>query len=146
MTHTLGRLRSLGRIVAECLFVVTGSLAAGWLIGTAQDYIASGLWHSDPGRHDFSWGAAQFAAMEGGTAGLMAAIPAGLVAWLVLRRHAAISEVCQVVLTSLVGGCALAVVFGLGSALMTPLLTVAVARYTAKRWSGRPDKVAFVLL
>lgn len=34
------RLLNLLRIVTEPLLVVTGSLAAGWLIGTAQHYIA----------------------------------------------------------------------------------------------------------
>jgi hypothetical protein len=132
----LSRLRSLGRIVAEFLLVVAGSLAAGRLIGTAQHYIAWGLWYPDLGRHDFSWGAMEFAAFEGGYTGLMAAIPTGLVAWLILRRHAAVSEVCRIVLMNLVGGCALAVVFGFGSALMTPFLTASVAGYTAKRRPG----------
>jgi hypothetical protein len=138
--QALSRSRSLGRIIIEFLLVVAGSLAAGWLIGTAQHYIAWGLWHPDLGRHDFSWGAVEFAAFEGGTAGLMAAIPTGLVAWLILCRHATVSEVGRIVLMSLVGGCALAVAFGFGSALLTPLLTEIVAGYTMKRRPVRPGE------
>jgi hypothetical protein len=146
LAQPLSKLRNLARIVTELPFVVAGSLAAGWFIGTAQHYIAWGLWYPDPQRFDFGGSALEFAALEGGITGLMAAIPTGLVAWyVILRRQATVSEVCKVVLVSLAGGCVLAAVFGLASAIMTPLLTEIVAVYTSKRRWVRSDQVSIPL-
>ena len=144
---TAEAVRSLGRAVTQFLLVLAGSLVAGWLIGTAQHYIAWGVWYTYPGDDPilgsrFGLEALRFAEFEGGTAGIMAALPTGFIAWyVILRRHATVSEVRKIVLVTLAGGCALAACFGLASARMTPFLTGIIAANTAGRRLARPDHV-----
>jgi hypothetical protein len=77
------RLHKSPHAVIELLLLLLGSLTAGWFIGTAQHYLAWRIWHYDAYTFALAldWSPLECAVLEGRIAGLMAAIPTGLIAW-----------------------------------------------------------------
>jgi hypothetical protein len=125
------------RVAAEVVLVSLGSIAAGWLIGIAQHFIAlrvpsCGL--SLAG--DCRLGGSEFylAFWEGGLVGAAFGLPTGLAVWYgMLRRHSTVSQVRTIMLGSLIGGCAIGAVIPVLSAFVTPFLTLAVAALVSYR-------------
>jgi hypothetical protein len=105
---------------------------AGFSIGVPQHYIAFGL-------HGWGFGRDAFflACLEGGIVGVMLGIPTGLIAYyLIFRRDVTFKQGSSIFLGSLLGGCGVGAIGGPWSALLTPALTVAIARgLNEKRWT-----------
>jgi len=112
----------------ELLVLLSGSVAAGFLIGTAQHFVSFGVWG-----YGFGRGAFNLARLEGGAVGAALGIPTGLVAYyFIFRRHVTAKQAAVVVSASLVSGCALGIALFWVSAFVTPILTIGVAF-----WVGR---------
>jgi hypothetical protein len=130
------------RIAAEGVLVSLGSIAAGWLIGIAQHFVAfriASCGFSFAG--DCRLGESEFylAFWEGGLVGAAFALPTGLAVWYgILRRHSTVSQVRTIVLCSLIGGCAIAAFISVLSAFITPFLTLAIAAIVRYRRAAAP--------
>lgn len=119
------------RLVKELLVLIPGSALAGVVIATIQHYVVFAAMGGG-----FGHGALSLALFEGGILGGLFGIPTGLIVYyLALRRRITSKRVSVVVVGSLVFGCLVAVAgahimgdaFVPVSALITPLLTVAIA-------------------
>jgi hypothetical protein len=116
-------LRGLVRVVTELVILLPGSMLVGALIGTLQHYVAFGVRGAG-----FGIEALRFAGFEGGTVGWMFGVPTGLlVYYAALRRRVDVRLVMQVLAGSLVIGCVLGLLFGIPSAVLTPLFTIGLA-------------------
>jgi hypothetical protein len=126
-------IRRIGDRLIEFVILSVGSGMAGLLIGVLQHYVAFGL-------HGYGFGRDAFwlACFEGGIAGVMLGLPTGLVGYyLILRRHVTFKQVSLIFLGSLVGGCGVGAIGGPWSALLTPALTIALARHVNENTSHR---------
>ena len=109
----------------EVVILFVGSGIAGFSIGVPQHYVAFGLHSYGFGRDAFS-----LALLEGGIVGVMLGIPTGLIAYyLILRRHVTFKQVSLIFLGSFLAGCGAGALGGPWSALLTPVLTIGLARY-----------------
>jgi hypothetical protein len=98
-------------------------MLAGFLIGTLQHYVSSGVWGDGFGQEPF-W----FACFEGGALGGMLGVPTGLFTYYVILKGLVTNrQIAIIVLGSLVGGCLAGVVVFWLSAFITPILTVLLA-------------------
>ena len=137
-------MRSFARALAEFVILALGSAIVGWAVGTLQ-YYAIDLWAQIAGTRPWiEPSLLRLAYGEGGTVGIVFAIPTGLLCWyLVLQRHATMAEVSTVVFWSLIGGCLAGACLGIVSAFLTPLLTLSVSGFViVRRWrKEQPDPV-----
>ncbi len=119
------------RLLKEIALLIPGSLAAGWFIATVQHFVVFGFLGGG-----FGWGPFELAFFEGGILGGAFGIPTGFITYyLALRRRVTLKIVSVIVIEGLVAGCVVAVAgarmigdaFVPVSALITPLLTIAIA-------------------
>lgn len=125
--------RAMFNRMLEFLLLVIGCGVTGFFIGVLQHYVAFGL-------HGYGFGRDAFllACLEGGIVGVMLGIPTGASAYyFVLRRHVSFKQVSVIVVGSLLGGCGVGVIGGPWSALLTPALTLALARHVNETNSYR---------
>jgi hypothetical protein len=124
-------IRTIRDRLIEFVVLFAGSGIAGFCVGVPQHYVAFGLHGYGLGRDAFF-----LACVEGGIVGVMLGIPTGLIAYyFVLRRDATFKRALLIFAGSLIGGCGVGALGGPWSALLTPFLTVAIARgVNAKTW------------
>ena len=117
------------RTVAELFVLVFGSGAVGWIIGTLQHYVSFGVWGYGISREAF-W----LACFEGGEAGVIIAVPTGLMVYCqVLKKSVTARESGVIAIASLFAGCLLGVLFFWPSAFLTPIVTIGVASWLRRR-------------
>jgi hypothetical protein len=110
----------IGRELLKFVAVFSGSVLAGFSIGTLQHFVSFGIWG-----YGFSKDTFQLALLEGGMTGVLAAVPTGLlIYYFILKRDLAFRELVIIVLGSFAGGCVLGAAFFWPSAFLTPVWTV----------------------
>lgn len=124
------------RFLVELTILLTGCILAGYSIGTLQHYIVFGVW-----RYGFGKDALELALLEGGITGALFAIPTGLVAYyVILRRRVNEKQIATILVGSLIGGCVVGLATPVGSALLTPALTLGISWWTRDRAASVPDR------
>jgi hypothetical protein len=112
------------RILVELVVLLLGSTVVGILVGTLQHYAVFVHFH------EFGKGALELAFFEGSIVGVMFAVPTGLIVYyVVLSRRVTRKQVSVIVVGSLVGGVGAGVLVGIPSVLVTPIVTIGIARY-----------------
>ncbi len=126
----------MGRGFAKILLVCLGSIAAGWLIGALQDFVAvnvalCGVSLSGNCRV----GMAEFyaALWQGGLIGAAFGLPTGLVAWYILGGRSSAGQIVAILAGTLLGGCTMGAVISFTSAFFTPLVALLVAAFVRNR-------------
>jgi hypothetical protein len=110
----------IGREILKFIAVFSGSVLAGFSIGTLQHFVSFGIWG-----YGFSKDTLGLALLEGGMTGVVAAVPTGLlIYYFILKRNLTFRELAVIVLGSLAGGCVLGAALFWPSAFLTPVWTV----------------------
>jgi hypothetical protein len=120
VSESANNLAKIGRELLKFLAVFSGSVLAGFSIGTLQHFVSFGIWG-----YGFSKDTFGLALIEGGMTGVVAAIPTGLlIYYFILKRNLTFRELAIIVLGSLAGGCVLGAALFWPSAFLTPVWTV----------------------
>jgi hypothetical protein len=119
--------KTAGQRLLELVVLLFGSTLAGYFIAVWQHYFTFGV-----RGFGFGYNAILAACTEGGIFGIIFGIPTGLIAYyLALEGRVSQSEAVVITLGSLIVGCIGGLIFDVRFVLITPLVTIGIARFVA---------------